>query len=275
MTLPFTATNHALHCEGVRIDSIQFTSLSPTENDSYTTVGYLENMSSSQELAFDRYTVKNGLAEALNWTILMAHPYANDASLLDIYWIDWDQLNDSGLENDSQMDALWMHAMAKITCTNPDTSFDRWESFDHFRQWNADFMVFGHPFKSFFPNMRMYKPPFYSKTTHQPPKNSEQPKHNSQDLTENHAKNLELAAVGLKGRKLVTMDTGFLGLATETALKGDVVVVLFGCNFPVILRPFGNLFKYIGECYVQGLMQGEAIIALEQGEYQPIDIALC
>ena len=116
------------------------------------------------------------------------------------------------------------------------------------------------------------------KTTHQPPKNSEQPKHSSQDLTENHAKNLKLAAVGLKGRKLVTIGTGFLGLALETALKalkGDVVVVLFGCNFPVILRPFGNFFKYISECYVQGLMHGEAIIALEQDEYQSIDIALC
>jgi len=73
----------------------------------------------------------------------------------------------------------------------------------------------------------------------------------------------------------VTTDTGFLGLAPETARKGDMVVALFSCNFPVILRPFGNLFKYIGECYVQGLMRGEAIIALKRGDYQAIDMTLC
>jgi hypothetical protein len=95
-----------------------------------------------------------------------------------------------------------------------------------------------------------------------------------QDLTEDHKKNVTLAAITLEGRKLVTTATGFVGLAPEAAQKNDVVAVLFGCSFPVVLRPFERSFKYIGECYVDGLMRGEAIGAMERGEYRAVDITL-
>jgi hypothetical protein len=64
-------------------------------------------------------------------------------------------------------------------------------------------------------------------------------------------------------------------MAPEAAQEGDKVAVLYGCNFPVILRPCGDLFKYVGECYVDGLLGGEAIDAQERGEYDIVEVGIC
>jgi hypothetical protein len=43
-------------------------------------------------------------------------------------------------------------------------------------------------------------------------------------------------------------------------VKGhDIVVVLFGCIMPFVLRPHGIEYKLVGEAYVHGIMKGEAI----------------
>ncbi|KAK6440996.1 hypothetical protein LTR95_002779 [Oleoguttula sp. CCFEE 5521] len=56
------------------------------------------------------------------------------------------------------------------------------------------------------------------------------------------------------------------GLADKKARRGDVLCVLFGCTVPVLLREYQDLlgktsFKLVGETYVYGLMDGEAILA--------------
>ena len=55
-----------------------------------------------------------------------------------------------------------------------------------------------------------------------------------------------------------------LGLAPPSAEKGDIICVLFGCSVPVLLRPSTTKgredeFTFIGECYLHGMMDGEAI----------------
>jgi len=54
----------------------------------------------------------------------------------------------------------------------------------------------------------------------------------------------------------VTLGTGLPGL-----MAGDIVCVLFGGNVPYILRSTGVEGQYlcIGECYVQELMDGQAL----------------
>ncbi|TVY82619.1 Heterokaryon incompatibility protein 6 OR allele [Lachnellula suecica] len=59
-------------------------------------------------------------------------------------------------------------------------------------------------------------------------------------------------------------DDVFFGLAPEQAQKGDLVCILFGCTVPVILRelkPTGDvpLYQVMGEAYVHGKMDGEAV----------------
>ncbi|KAF6803313.1 hypothetical protein CMUS01_15121 [Colletotrichum musicola] len=50
-------------------------------------------------------------------------------------------------------------------------------------------------------------------------------------------------------------------MVTEKAMKGDLICVLFGCSIPVLLRGLdnGNGFSLIGECFLDGLMDGSAL----------------
>lgn len=51
------------------------------------------------------------------------------------------------------------------------------------------------------------------------------------------------------------------GLGNPAMMKGDFVCILFGCSVPVVLRghPKVKHFEFIGECYLHGMMDGEAI----------------
>lgn len=64
--------------------------------------------------------------------------------------------------------------------------------------------------------------------------------------------------------KFVT-NNGYLGTVTA-AQAGDLVVVLAGCNAPVILRRKGSHYEHVGPCFVVGLMKGEAKQMVDRGE---------
>jgi hypothetical protein len=55
------------------------------------------------------------------------------------------------------------------------------------------------------------------------------------------------------------------GLSPKETKEGDIVCVLFGCSVPVVLRKVKQgrgrpkYFKMIGECFVYGMMDGEAV----------------
>ncbi|KAE9376548.1 hypothetical protein N431DRAFT_529685 [Stipitochalara longipes BDJ] len=57
----------------------------------------------------------------------------------------------------------------------------------------------------------------------------------------------------------------YFGLAPPGTREGDLICILFGCSVPVILRKIPNngkgLYNFIGECYVHGIMDGEALPA--------------
>ena len=55
-----------------------------------------------------------------------------------------------------------------------------------------------------------------------------------------------------------------LGLGPAQLAVGDKVCIIYGCSVPVILRPVKTYFKFIGECFVHGMMEGEAIKGLNQ-----------
>jgi hypothetical protein len=61
-------------------------------------------------------------------------------------------------------------------------------------------------------------------------------------------------------RRLAVTERGLLGMAACRARKGDLVCVLFGCSIPVLLRERGDgTCEFIGECYLDGFMNGEAL----------------
>ena len=73
------------------------------------------------------------------------------------------------------------------------------------------------------------------------------------------------AVNALAGRRVFLMgEKGMEGLGPAAAREGDVVAVLFGGVVPFVLRPCegedgGRFWRLVGECFVPGLMQGEAV----------------
>ncbi|CAI6226788.1 unnamed protein product [Periconia digitata] len=125
------------------------------------------------------------------------------------------------------------------------------ENFQKFRQFqniNKDFPMSGQPFESYFPA-------------------------HSQKRNKALGYHLRLAVLSLMGRKLITTTTGYIGLMPEDVENGDVIAVILGCDFPVLLRPFGTAYRVVGECYVHGIMSGEFFKARVQKEpYQDFDL---
>lgn len=61
-------------------------------------------------------------------------------------------------------------------------------------------------------------------------------------------------------RAFVITRKGYLGLAPSSTQIGDFVCVLKGGNAPVILHPKdGSFYRYLGDSYVHGIMNGECV----------------
>ncbi len=66
----------------------------------------------------------------------------------------------------------------------------------------------------------------------------------------------------LRRRFLITSNGSF-GLGPRDTREGDVVFVLYGCSVPVVLRPDGDGWLFVGEVFVAGIMDGEVVQAAD------------
>jgi len=65
--------------------------------------------------------------------------------------------------------------------------------------------------------------------------------------------------------------TGFMGLAPNGTLPNDEVVLLFGARVPFAIRKSEDgCWNLLGECYVYGVMFGEAMKGLEMEKVEDI-----
>ena len=64
-----------------------------------------------------------------------------------------------------------------------------------------------------------------------------------------------------EGKNFLRTCDGRMALGPSGALPGDIVVILYQCSVPLLLRidTDPKYFKLVGECYVHGLMDGEAL----------------
>ncbi|KAI0882855.1 HET-domain-containing protein [Annulohypoxylon maeteangense] len=70
-----------------------------------------------------------------------------------------------------------------------------------------------------------------------------------------------------KNRKFARTSKGYYVLGPAVMEKGDLVCVLFGGKMPFCIRPFGEQrYLLVGECYVHGLMKGEAMDMASDGK---------
>ena len=68
------------------------------------------------------------------------------------------------------------------------------------------------------------------------------------------------------GRSFFWTEKGYMGIGPALLGKGDVVCVLLGCNVPFVLREVEGHHILVGHCFVLGLMDGEAMEAVEDGK---------
>jgi hypothetical protein len=66
----------------------------------------------------------------------------------------------------------------------------------------------------------------------------------------------------------------FYGIGPGITELYDTVCVILGADVPFVLRKKGNYYQLIGECYVHGLMLGQAVHAWRAGMLEAKDIEL-
>ncbi|KAJ4355027.1 hypothetical protein N0V95_003298 [Ascochyta clinopodiicola] len=62
-----------------------------------------------------------------------------------------------------------------------------------------------------------------------------------------------------KGRTFIATEKGRMGWAPKNSVLGDVVAVLTGGRMPIVLRPHGGYYAVVGDAYLHGIMDGEAM----------------
>ncbi|CZR56554.1 uncharacterized protein PAC_06443 [Phialocephala subalpina] len=83
---------------------------------------------------------------------------------------------------------------------------------------------------------------------------------------EEHA-SVSSAALRIHANRFIVSASKHVGLAPQATQEGDKIVVLLGCDFPVIMRNLRDYWILIGEIYVDGIMYGEAMTELQSGKY--------
>ena len=64
----------------------------------------------------------------------------------------------------------------------------------------------------------------------------------------------------LPGRTFIMTREGYMGTSVVEPQLGDQVVVLLGCDTPLLLRAAQGSHQVVGACYIQGLMYAEALL---------------
>lgn len=259
-----TGSGSILLNKGINIDTVdEMTSPSSSTLPYRATADYMPRVY-GQQAKFGRYQNWRGLCDALRRTLVHDNPFAaSRGDVLELHWVDWEVL-----ENQPRK-----HILELTTETT-----DHWRKFDRFRQTNAHFSIFGFPLSEFFAKLsgssaeniaRLFVPEDNSQRSIE---HTYEGGHT--DYSSSLRELLTLLVVGLHGRRMMITRTGFLGLVPEETKVGDTVAILLGCGYPVILRPCGDGYKYVGECYIDGLMNGEAIEAANRGEYEVKNISI-
>ncbi|KAI2470061.1 HET-domain-containing protein [Annulohypoxylon bovei var. microspora] len=95
-------------------------------------------------------------------------------------------------------------------------------------------------------------------------------------ITSGHRDALNMAMRLLAWRRLVTTQSGYMGLVPAATQAGDVVAVLVGCDAPLVLRPeFEGRYSIVGEAYMQWVTGEELYQRLDKGSCTMEDICIC
>ncbi|KAI1132662.1 heterokaryon incompatibility protein-domain-containing protein [Nemania abortiva] len=74
-----------------------------------------------------------------------------------------------------------------------------------------------------------------------------------------------------EGRRFAGTDGGLIGWVPADTMEGDVVVIPYGSRVPLVVRSDGKgKYRLVGDCYIHGLMDGQAINAKGREERETV-----
>jgi hypothetical protein len=118
---------------------------------------------------------------------------------------------------------------------------------------------------------------YQEKNDSDPSQNAQDREDETQQCTDRPNPVLTIATI-CKGRTLFVTEDGRIGVGPDILQKGDEICIFYGAHTPFVVRPIksvlvnvGNYYQLVGECYVHGLMDGEA---MEMEELQAQAISL-
>lgn len=87
---------------------------------------------------------------------------------------------------------------------------------------------------------------------------------------------VELAGLVSSPRTLVMTEEGQMCLASAPVQPGDGIYVVMGCDWPLAMRARAGGLEIVGNCFINGLMQGDAILELPAKDWNSIDwLTIC
>ena len=85
---------------------------------------------------------------------------------------------------------------------------------------------------------------------------------------------MERASGGEKCRRFARGQQGYYALCPPAARGGDKLCLLLGGQTLFCLRPSGDSYLFVGECYAHGVMDGEALDMAEKGQLTQTKFAI-
>jgi hypothetical protein len=81
-----------------------------------------------------------------------------------------------------------------------------------------------------------------------------------EEMLEKQSLFLDAMRTVMISRRLFVTETGYVGAAPVSARVGDIVCIFEGGAVPYVIRADKvEGWRFIGECYVQGIMDGEVL----------------
>jgi hypothetical protein len=134
--------------------------------------------------------------------------------------------------------------------------YRRWSSW---RKAHAEFQICGHRLDDFF---------------------TDQIPHDALLLDYSNA--YEAAKGSSQAQRLVVTENSRIGWVSDNSAggtkdqvqSGDLFCILFGCSTPIVMRPHADGFIVLGEGYLQGMMEGEALQMVKDGVHYVQDFKI-
>ena len=76
-------------------------------------------------------------------------------------------------------------------------------------------------------------------------------------------------------RTPIAITKGYLVYSSYGMENEDIICILLGCDYPVILRPCGENWKLVGECIIYEVMKGEGLGWLEEVDCLLEEFVIC